>query len=42
MVITGNNEGTIYGLGNSVRITGTAKEAIALGGDVIRTELPRP
>jgi hypothetical protein len=35
MVITGNNEGTIYGLGNSVRITGTAKEAIALGGDVI-------
>jgi hypothetical protein len=35
MVIRGNNEGTIYGLGNSVRITGTAKEAIALGGDVI-------
>jgi len=35
MVIKGNSEGTIYGLGNSVRITGTAKEAIALGGDVI-------
>lgn len=35
MVITGNNEGTVYGLGNSVRITGTAKEAISLGGDVI-------
>jgi hypothetical protein len=34
-VISGNNEGTVYGLGNSVRITGTAKEAIALGGDVI-------
>jgi hypothetical protein len=35
MVIKGNNEGTVYGLGNSVRITGTAKEAISLGGDVI-------
>src|SRR5690242_6046472 len=35
LVINGNNEGTVYGLGNSVRITGTAKEAIALGGDVI-------
>jgi len=35
MVIRGNNEGTVYGLGNSVRITGTAKEAISLGGDVI-------
>jgi hypothetical protein len=35
LVIKGNNEGTVYGLGNSVRITGTAKEAIALGGDVI-------
>src|SRR5919206_358542 len=34
-VISGNNEGTVYGLGNSVRIMGTAKEAIALGGDVI-------
>lgn len=34
-VISGNNEGTVYALGNSVRITGTAKEAIALGGDVI-------
>jgi len=34
-VIRGNNEGTIYGIGNSVRIVGTAKEAIALGGDVI-------
>jgi len=34
-VISGNSEGTVYGLGNSVRITGTAKEAIALGGDVI-------
>jgi hypothetical protein len=35
MVIRGNNEGTVYGLGNSVRIAGTAKEAISLGGDVI-------
>ena len=35
MVIKGNNEGTVYGLGNSVRVTGTAKEAISLGGDVI-------
>jgi len=35
LVIRGNNEGTVYGMGNSVRITGTAKEAIALGGDVI-------
>ena len=35
MVISGNSEGTVYGLGNSVRITGTAKEAISLGGDVI-------
>jgi len=34
-VIKGNNEGTVYGLGNSVRIQGTAKEAISLGGDVI-------
>jgi hypothetical protein len=34
-VISGNNEGTVYGLGNSVRITGTAKEVISLGGDVI-------
>jgi hypothetical protein len=34
-VIRGNNEGTVYGIGNSVRIMGTAKEAIALGGDVI-------
>ena len=34
-VITGNYDGTVYGLGNSVRITGTAKEAISLGGDVI-------
>src|SRR5689334_13782424 len=34
-VIKGNYDGTVYGLGNSVRITGTAKEAISLGGDVI-------
>lgn len=34
-VIQGNYDGTVYGLGNSVRIVGTAKEAIALGGDVI-------
>jgi hypothetical protein len=35
LVISGNSEGRVYGLGNSVRITGTAKEAISLGGDVI-------
>lgn len=34
-VISGNYDGTVYGLGNSVRITGTAKEAISLGGNVI-------
>lgn len=34
-VIRGDSESTVYALGNSVRITGTAKEAIALGGDVI-------
>ena len=36
-VIKGNYDGTVYGLGNSVRITagGNAKEAISLGGDVI-------
>ena len=34
-VIKGNYDGRVYGLGNSVRIVGTAKEAIALGGDVI-------
>ena len=34
-VITGNNDSIVRGLGKSIRITGTAKEAISLGGDVI-------
>lgn len=34
--ISGVNEGTVFGLGNSIKITGTVKQgAIALGGDVI-------
>jgi hypothetical protein len=35
VVISGNHEGIAFGMGNSVRVTGTAKEATALGGDVI-------
>ena len=37
MLVTGTNEGTVLGLGNSVRITSgaKAKEAVSLGGDVI-------
>jgi len=34
-LITGNNDCIVRGLGKSIRITGTAKEAISLGGDVI-------
>ena len=37
MIVNGTNEGTVLGLGNSVRITSgaKAKEAMSLGGDVI-------
>jgi len=35
VLVSGANEGTVLGLGNSVRITGNAKEAVSLGGDVI-------
>ncbi|HEX5874238.1 MAG TPA: polymer-forming cytoskeletal protein [Pyrinomonadaceae bacterium] len=36
VVIDGTNDGTVFGLGNSIKITGTVKQgAIALGGDVI-------
>ncbi len=36
VVIEGINEGTVFGLGNSIKITGTVKQgAMALGGDVI-------
>lgn len=36
VVINGTNDGTVFGLGNSIKITGTVKQgAIALGGDVI-------
>jgi hypothetical protein len=36
VVITGTNEGTVFGVGKSVRITGTVKQgAMSLGGDVI-------
>jgi hypothetical protein len=34
-VFSGSNEGKVFGLGNSVRITGNATEAMSLGGDVI-------
>jgi hypothetical protein len=34
-VFSGSNEGKVFGVGNSVRITGNAKEAMSLGGDVI-------
>lgn len=36
VVVDGVNEGTVFGLGNSIRITGTVKQgAMGLGGDVI-------
>lgn len=36
VVIDGTNDGTVFGLGNSIKITGTVKQgAMALGGDVI-------
>ena len=36
VLIDGVNEGTVFGLGNSIKITGTVKQgAIGLGGDVI-------
>lgn len=36
LVISGNNDTTVFGLGRSIRITGVVKEgAIAFGGDVI-------
>jgi hypothetical protein len=34
-VFSGSNEGKVFGVGESVRITGTAQEAMSLGGDVI-------
>ena len=36
VVIDGVNEGSVFGLGNSIKITGTVKQgAVGLGGDVI-------
>jgi hypothetical protein len=36
VVVDGTNDGTVFGMGQSVRITGTVKEgAISLGGNVI-------
>ena len=36
VLIDGTNNGTVFGLGNSVRVTGTVKQgAMSLGGDVI-------
>ena len=35
LVISGKNEGPVVGLGKSIRITGSAQEAVSLGGDVI-------
>jgi len=36
VVVEGTNEGTVFGVGNSVRITGTVKQgAMSFGGDVI-------
>ena len=36
VVIEGTNDSTVFGLGNSIKITGTVKQgAVALGGDVI-------
>ena len=34
-VVSGVNQAKAFGLGNSVRITGSVKEAMSLGGDVI-------
>ena len=34
-VVSGTNQAKAFGLGNSVRITGSVKEAMSLGGDVI-------
>ncbi|HWF87268.1 MAG TPA: polymer-forming cytoskeletal protein [Pyrinomonadaceae bacterium] len=36
VVVNGTNEGTVFGVGNSLRITGTVKQgAMSFGGDVI-------
>src|SRR5215510_3233195 len=36
IVVEGTNEGTVFGVGQSVRITGTVKKgAMSFGGDVI-------
>lgn len=36
VVVEGTNEATVFGVGNSIRITGTVKQgAMSLGGDVI-------
>lgn len=36
VLVDGTNEGTVFGVGNSVRITGTVKQgAMSFGGDVI-------
>lgn len=36
VVVEGTNEGTVFGVGNSLRITGTVKQgAMSFGGDVI-------
>ena len=35
IVISGNHDGIAFGMGSTVRVTGTAKEATSLGGDVI-------
>jgi hypothetical protein len=36
VLIDGTNEGTVFGVGNSVRVTGTVKQgAMSFGGDVI-------
>jgi hypothetical protein len=35
LVISGTNEGPVVGLAKSIRITGSAQEAVSLGGDVI-------
>jgi hypothetical protein len=35
LVISGKNEGPVVAVGKSVRITGSAQEAVSLGGDVI-------
>jgi hypothetical protein len=36
VIVEGTNDGTVFGVGNSIRITGTVKQgAMSLGGDVI-------